>query len=63
MNLFAKKKQTQQTWKMELWLPKGKGGGAEEWIGILRINIHTLLYIKEIINKDLFVDSPANCTQ
>ena len=38
--------------KTNLWLPKGKGGqgGINSEFGI---NIYTLLYIKQIINKDL----------
>ena len=51
MNLFAKQKQTQIS-KADLWSPGegmwGKGINQE-----FRINIYTLLYIKQIINRDL----------
>ena len=31
MNLCTKQKQTHRlTWKMNLWLPKGKGGGRDK---------------------------------
>ena len=38
--------------KTNLWLPKGKceGGGINQELGI---NTHTLLYIRQITNKDL----------
>ena len=39
-----------QTYKISLWLPKGKGEGLNQEIGI---NTYTLLYIKCIINKNL----------
>ena len=51
MNLFTKQKQTHRQ-KTNLWLPKGKGGGG----GINQefgINTCTLLYIKQVNNKDL----------
>ena len=65
MNLFvSNKKQTQkqtqirnktetesQTQRKNLWLPQGKGGGGIDWeIGI---DMYTLLYLKQITNKDL----------
>ena len=45
MDLFTGWKQTQQTLRTNLWLPKGKGGGGRinQEFGI---NIYTLLYIK-----------------
>ena len=44
-----------------LWLPKGKrGGGGINWE--FGINIHTLLYIKQKINKDILY-STGNSTQ
>ena len=49
--------QMQQT---NLWLPGGKAGGGINWeIGI---DIYTLLYIKQITNKDLLY-STGNSTQ
>ena len=42
-----------QTQKTNFWLQKGKaGGGINQEVGI---NIYTLLYIKEITNKDLLI--------
>ena len=38
-----------QTYKISLWLPKGKGGGLNQEIGV---NTYILLYIKCIINKN-----------
>ena len=38
-----------QTYETNLWLPKGQGGVNQEF----EINIHALLYIKQITNKDL----------
>ena len=59
MNFFAKQKQTHKLSK-QTWLPKGKGGGGiNQEVGI---NIYTLLYIKQIINKDLLY-STGNATQ
>ena len=49
-----------QTLKTNLWLPKGKGGGGiNQELGV---NIHILLYIKSITNKDLLY-STGNYTQ
>ena len=50
-----------QIYKKNLWLPKrrGKGGGTNQEFGI---NIYTLLYIKQVINKDLLY-STGNSTQ
>ena len=39
-----------QTQKKNLWLPKGKGVGINWEIGI---EIYSLVYIKQITNKDL----------
>ena len=50
MNLFAKKKQTRRLGN-GITVTKGErrggGGRAEEWIGISRINVHTLLHIRD----------------
>ena len=48
-----------QMQKTTLWLPGGKGGGINWDIGI---DIYTLLYIKQITNKDLLY-STGNSTQ
>ena len=49
-----------QTQKTNLWLPKGKDvGGINQEFGI---NIYTLLYIKQITNRDLLY-STGNYTQ
>ena len=49
-----------QMQKTNLWLPGGKMGGGINWkIGI---DIYTLLYIKQITNKDLQY-STGNSTQ
>ena len=48
-----------QTQKTNLWLPKGKGGGINQEF---EINIYTLVYTKQIINKDLLY-STGNSTQ
>ena len=41
--------------KINLRLPKGKSGGGINWeLGISR---HTLLYIKEVTNKDLLLST------
>ena len=49
-----------QMQKTNLWLPGGKHGGGINWeIGI---DIYTLLYIKQITNKDLLY-STGNSTQ
>ena len=39
-----------QIWKTNLWLPQGMGGRVNQELGI---NIYTVLYIKQINNKDL----------
>ena len=57
MNLFAKQKQTYRL-KKQTYVTKG-----ERWKEkYIRINIYTLLYIKQIINKDLLY-STGNSTQ
>ena len=50
-----------QVSKTNLWLPKGKcsGGGINQELGV---NIHTLLCIRQISNKDL-LHSTGNPTQ
>ena len=50
-----------QMLKTNFWLPKGKrgGGGINQKLGI---NTRTLLYIRQIINKDLLY-STGNSTQ
>ena len=61
MNLFTKQKQTHRLRKQTYGYQRGKGGGG----GInqeVRINIYTILYIKQIINKDLLYTT-GNCTQ
>ena len=51
MNLFTKQKQTHRL-ENKLIVTRGKAGGGEiNWE--FGINIHTLLYIKEINNKDI----------
>ena len=46
--------------KTNLWLPSGKVGGGINWeIGI---DIDTVLYIKQITNKDLLY-RPGNSAQ
>ena len=59
MSLFIKQKQTRRLQKLmvtkgEVWV-----GGIYQEFGM---NIHTLLYIKQIINKDLLY-STGNSTQ
>ena len=48
--LLYKTETDSQTLWMKLWLPGGKDGGIVREIGV---NMYTLLYLKEIINKDL----------
>ena len=43
-----------QTQKTNLWLPKGKGGGINQEFGV---KIYTVLYIKQITNKDLLYNT------
>ena len=61
MNLFTKQNQTQRLRKQTYGYQRGKvgGGGINQEFGI---NIHTLLYRKQIINKDLLY-STGNSTQ
>ena len=49
--LIYKTKTDSQTSKTNLWLPKWKSGERDK-LGV-GINIYTLLYIKQIIKKDL----------
>ena len=49
-----------QTQKKNLWLPKGKGVGGINWE--FWINRYTLLYIKQVNNKDL-LHSTGNYNQ
>ena len=60
MNLFTKQKQTHRLRKQIYGYQRGK-----VWGGIIQeagINIYTLVYIKQIINKDLLY-STGNSTQ
>ena len=50
MNLFIKQKQTHRHGKQTYGYQRGKGGGINQETGI---NMYTLLYIKQITNKDL----------
>ena len=50
MNLFTKQKQTHRHRKQTYGYQKGSGGGINQEP---EINIHTLVYIKQITNKDL----------
>ena len=61
MNLFTITETDSQTSKTNLWLPKGKGwgGGVNQEVGI---NIYTLLYTKQITNKDVLYRT-ENSTQ
>ena len=40
-----------QTQETNFWLPRGQGMGGIKWE--LGINKHTLVYVKQITNKDL----------
>ena len=42
MNLFMKQKDS-QTWKTDLWLPKGKGGDRDK-LGVWDQQIQTTIY-------------------
>ena len=44
MNLFTNQKQTSQTQKANLWLPKGKDGGERDKLGGWDECIHTTIY-------------------
>ena len=58
--LIYKTEADSQTSKTNLWLPKWERGGGINWeIGT---DIYTLLYIKQITNKDLLY-STGNYTQ
>ena len=58
--LIYKTETDSQTQKTNLWLPKGQRGESDK-LGD-GINIYTLLYIKQITNKDLLY-SIGNSTQ
>ena len=51
MNLFIKQKQTHRHRKKIYGYQRGKGGGGINWE--FGINRYTLLYIKQVNNKDL----------
>ena len=59
--LIYKVETDSQTQKTNLWLPTGKGRGVviNQEVGI---NIYTILYIKQIINKNLLC-STMNSSQ
>ena len=59
MNLLTKQKQSHRCRKLTYGYQGGKGGGINWEIGI---DIYTLLYIKQITNKDLLY-STGNSTQ
>ena len=56
-NLIYKTEKDSQALKTNLWLPEEKGINQE-----IGISVHTLLYIKQVINKDLLY-STGNSTQ
>ena len=54
MNLFTKQKQTHRLWKQTYGYQRRKlGGGRKAGKAEFGIHIYTLLYVKQIINKDL----------
>ena len=61
MNLFTKRKQTHRHRKQTSGYQRGKveGGRINQEVGI---NIYTLLYIKQVVNKDL-LNSTENSAQ
>ena len=59
MNLFTRQKQGHRCRKQTYGYQGGRGGGINWEIGI---DIYTLLYIKQITNKDLLY-STGNSTQ
>ena len=60
MNLFTIQKQTHRLSKQTYgYQEERRGGGINQEVGI---NIYTLLYIKQIVNKDLLYN-PGNFTQ
>ena len=61
MNLSTKQKQRYRCRKY-LWLPGGMGGGGGGINWKTGVDIYTLLYIKQITNKDLLY-STGNSTQ
>ena len=58
MNLFMKQKQTQETQKINIWLPKGREvrGGQIKSLGLADTK-YKLLYIKQINNKYLLYNT------
>ena len=60
MNLFTKQKQSHRRRKQTYGFQGGKGGEGINWE--IRIDIYTLLYIKQITNKNLLY-STGNSTQ
>ena len=60
MNLFTKQIYTHRHRKQTYGYQRGKGG--RDKLGVWDINIYTLLYIKQITNKDLLY-STGNYTQ
>ena len=62
MNLFTKQKQIQRHRKQNLWLPKRIAGEGVEINQEFGINRYTLLYIKQLNNKELLY-STRNYTQ
>ena len=60
MNLFTKQKQSHRCRKRTYGYQGGEGGGGINWeIGT---DIYTLLYIRQVVNKDLLY-STGNSTQ
>ena len=60
MNLFTKQKWSHRCRKQTYGYQGGKAGGGINWEIV--IDIYTLLYIKQITNKDLLY-STGNSTQ
>ena len=60
MNLFTKQKQTHSLWQQTYGYQRGKVGG--EINQELGISLHTLLFIRQVTNKDLKY-STGNSTQ
>ena len=54
MNLFTKQKQTHRHRKKLMIIKGESGGGINQEFGI---NRYTLIYIKQITNKDLLYDT------
>ena len=49
-----------ETYRTNIWLPKGKGGGQDQEFGI---NRYTLLYIKQINNRTYCIAQGAKPIQ